>query len=140
MQYKKYNINNIDIYSIKTDKFKSIYISTVLLNEFKKEYLTKNFVLRRLLTTSSEKLKNEVEVSKKVLELYNAGIVISNGFDNNVITTNIDMEVLEDKYTENGLLENALNYYFDTIFNPNIIDNKFEENNYNLVIESIIDN
>lgn len=137
MNYKKYDLDDICIHFINTDKFKSIYISTVLMNEFKKEDLTRNFVLRKLLTTSSKNLKNEVEVTKKVCELYNSGIVISNTNVNNVITTNIDMEVLEDKYTEDGLLENALNYYFDSIFNPNIIDNKFEESNYNLVIDSI---
>ena len=49
------------------------------------------------------------------------------------------MEVLEDKYTEVGLFYNALDYYFDTIFNPNIIDGKFEKNNYDLVIKSIKD-
>ena len=137
MNYKKYDLDNIPIHFIKTDKFKSIYISTVLINEFQKENLTKNFVLRRLLITSSEKLKNEVEVTKKVCELYNSGIVISNTLCNNTIVTNIDMEILEDKYTENGLLKNALSYYFDTIFYPNIKDNKFEESNYNIVIDSI---
>ena len=60
MDYKKYDLDNISIHFIKTDKFKSIYISTVLINEFKKENLTKNFVLRKLLTTSSKNLKNEV--------------------------------------------------------------------------------
>ena len=137
MNYKKYDLDNISIHFIKTDKFKSIYISTVLINEFKKENLTKNFVLRKLLTTSSKKLKNEVEVTEKVCELYNSGIVISNSCVNNVITTSIDMEVLEDKYTEKGLVENALTYYFDSLFNPNIENNKFEESNYNLAIDFV---
>ena len=137
MDYKKYDLDNISIHFIKTDKFKSIYISTVLINEFKKENLTKNFVLRKLLTTSSKNLKNEVEVTEKVCELYNSGIVISNTCVNNVITTSIDMEVLEDKYTEDGLVKNAINYYFDSLFNPNIKDNKFEEFNYNLAVDFV---
>ena len=136
MQYKKHNIDGIDIHIIKTNKFKSIYISTVLINKFKKENLTNNFVLRKLLTTSSKKLKNEIEVTRKVSELYNSGIVISNDVVNETITTNFDMEVLEDKYTEDGLLENALNYYFDTILYPNIINDEFEKENFDLAIKT----
>ena len=137
MKYTKYELDNLDVHFIKTDKFKSIYISMVLINEFNKENLTKNFILRKLLTTSSKNLKNEIEVTTKVCDLYNSGIVISNNLVNNVITTNIDMEVLEDKYTEDGLLKKALDYYFDTIFNPNIIDGKFEKSNYDLVIKNV---
>ncbi len=137
MKYTKYELDNLDVHFIKTDKFKSIYISMVLINEFNKENLTKNFILRKLLTTSSKNLKNEIEVTTKVCDLYNSGIVISNNLVNNVITTNIDMEVLEDKYTEDGLLNKALDYYFDTIFNPNIIDGKFEKSNYDLVIKNV---
>lgn len=137
MKYKKYECNGYTIHLLKTNKFKSIFLSLVLINEYKKESLIKNFVLRKLLTSSSKNLKNEIEVSKKVCDLYNSGISISNDVYNNTITTNIDMEVLEDKYTEEGLFKKALDYYFDTIFNPNIIDGKFEKNNYDLAIKSI---
>ena len=136
MEYREYKLDEYNLHFLKTDKFKSIYISTVFINKFNKENLTKNFILRKLLTSSSKKLKNETEVTKKVSELYNSGLSISNDVINNTITTNFDMEALEDKYTEDGLLENALNYYFDTIFYPNIIDNKFEKTNYDLAINN----
>ena len=137
MKYKKIELDNYTVHLMNTNKFKSTFISLVLINDFKKESLIKNFILRKLLTTSSKSLKNEVEVTKKVCDLYNSGISISNNIINNVISTNIDMEVLQDKYTEDGLFYNALDYFFDCIFNPNIIDGKFEKNNYELVIKSI---
>lgn len=137
MKYKKIELDNYNIHLMKTDKFKSTFISLVLINEYNKDYLLKNFVLRRLLTTSSKNLKDETEVTKKVCELYNSGITISNSILNKTISTRFDMEVLDDKYTENGLFYNALDYFFDSIFNPNIINGKFEKNNYDLVIKSI---
>ena len=137
MEYKKIKLDNYNVYLMKTDKFKSVFISLVLINEFKKESLIKNFVLRKLLTTSSKNLKDEIEVTKKVCSLYNSGILISNSTINNVISTSFDMEVLEDKYTEEGLFYNALDYFFDSIFNPNIVNGSFEKNNYDLVIKSI---
>lgn len=136
MNYKKYEFDSYNVHFIKTDKFKSIFVSLVFINEFKKENLTKNFILRRLLTISSKKLKNEVEVSREVSRLYNSGLAVSNDIVGDTISTSFDMEVLEDKYTEKGLLKNALNYFFDTIFNPNIEDGKFEEKNYDIVINN----
>lgn len=139
MKYKKIELDNYDLHLMKTDKFKSTFVSLVLVNEFKKESLLKNFILRKLLITSSKNLKDETEVTKKVCELYNSGISVSNSIPNNVISTNFDMEVLQDKYTEDGLFYNTLDYFFDTIFNPNIINGKFEKNNYDIVMNSIQD-
>ena len=44
MEYKKYKFDGYTVHFLKTDKFKSIYVSTTLINEFKKENLNKNFV------------------------------------------------------------------------------------------------
>ena len=137
MEYKTIKLNNYYVHLINTKKFKSTFISLVLLNDFDKDNLLKNLILRKLLTTSSKNLKNEVEVTKKVCNLYNSGICITNSIVNNVISTNIDMEVLNDKYTEEGLLFKALDYFFESVFEPNIIDDKFEKSNYELVLKSV---
>ena len=50
MDYKEYEFDNYTVHFIKTDKFKSTFVSMVLINDFKEESLIKNFVLRRLLT------------------------------------------------------------------------------------------
>lgn len=137
MEYKKYDYENYSVHFLKTTDFKSIFVSLFLINDFNKENLTKNFLLRKLLTFSSKNLKDEQEVIRKVYELYNAGIFISNDICNNVITTSFEIEILEDKYTEDGLTKRALEYFFDTIFNPNIIDGKFEKNNYELALKAV---
>lgn len=139
MDYKEYKFDNYTVHFIKTDKFKSTFLSLVLINDFKEESLIKSFVLRKLLTASSKNLKDEVEIARKVYDLYNAGVVISNNICNNVITTNFDIEILQDKYTEEGLTKKAIDNFFDFIFNPNIVNGEFEEKNYNLVITSIKD-
>lgn len=132
MQYKVYKYDDYNIHVLNTNKFKSIIVSLTLVNELSKEALTKSALLRKLLTTSSEKYKNETEVVKKVYDLYNSSIVISNEIYNNSILTIFETEFLEDKYTEEGLGEKALEFYFDMIFRPNIINGKFEEGNFKL--------
>lgn len=139
MEYKKYEYGNYNIHLLKTDKFKSILVSMILINDFKKESLTKNALIRRLLTTSTKDLKDETEVLKKEYDLYNSNVFISNTVYNNVITADFSIEILEDKYTEDGLLKKALDYFFDKIFNPNIVDGKFEKNNYELAVKSLND-
>lgn len=139
MEYKKYEYGNYNIHLLKTDKFKSILVSMILINDFKKESLTKNALLRRLLTTSTKDLKDETEVLKKEYDLYNSNVLISNTVYNNIITTDFSIEILEDKYTEDGLLKKALDYFFDKIFNPNILDGKFDKNNYELAVKSLND-
>lgn len=137
MEYKKYEYDNYIVHLLKTDKFKSIFVSLFLINKFEKESLTKNSLLRGLLTSSSKSLKNETEVLKKEYDLYNSNVCISNNIYNNVITTDFNIDFLEDKYTEEGLMKKALDYFFDKIFIPNIKDGKFEETNYDLAVKSL---
>lgn len=137
MEYKKYEYDNYTVHFFKTDKFKSIFVSMILSNEFTKESLTKNALLRRLLTGSSKNYKNEIEMVRKVYSLYNAGLYIENVLHNNVVFTDFSIEFLEDKYTEEGFLSNALEYYFDTIFNPNVENGKFESKNFRIAKKSL---
>lgn len=137
MEYKIYKYDNYNIHVLNTNKFKSIVVALTLVNELNKENITKGALLRKLLTTSSEKYKNETEVAKKVYDLYNSSVILSNEIYNNAILTTFEIEFLEDKYTEDNLEENALEFYFDTIFKPNIIDNKFEEENFKLAKKSL---
>lgn len=138
MDYKVYEYDNYNIHVLSTDKFKSTIVSLTLVNEFKKENLTKNALLRRLLTSSSGSLKNQTEVYKKSYELYNTDFSVINELYNNAILTIFDIEFLEDKYTEDGLQDKALSHYFDMIFNPNIINGKFEESNFKLAKKSLL--
>ena len=137
MEYKLYEYDNYSIHVLNTDKFKSIIVALTLVNEFEKENLTKNALLRKLLTTSSASLKNQTEVTKKYYDLYGSSFSISNELYNNAVLTIFDIEFLEDKYTEDGLCKDALDHYFDMIFNPNIIDGKFEEENFKLAKKSL---
>ena len=138
MNYKKYEYEDYTIHFFKTDKFKSIMVSLILINEFDKISLTKNALLRRLLTGSSKNYKNETEVIKKIYSLYNSGVYIENSFQNNVVSTDISIEFLEDKYTEEGMLKKTLDYYFDVIFNPNVINNEFEHKNFCIAKKSLL--
>ncbi len=139
MEYKKYEYDNYTVHFFNTNKFKSIMISLILMDEFTKESLTKSALLRRLLTSTNSKFKTETEMIRNSYDLYNSFVGIENILHNNVITTDFFMEFLEDKYSETGLLEKALDHYFNTIFMPNIENGRFESNNFKLAKKSLQD-
>ena len=132
MEYKKYEYDNYTVHFFNTDKFKSILLSTIFINEFTKESLTKSALLRRLLTNTNGILKTETDMVKMSYNLYNSYVGIENILHNNVLSTDFFMEILEDKYSEPGLLEKALDHYFNTMFIPNVENGKFDSNNFKL--------
>ena len=139
MEYKKCEYDNYTVHFFNTDKFKSILLSTIFINEFTKESLTKSALLRRLLTNTNGILKTETDMVKMSYNLYNSYVGIENILHNNVLSTDFFMEILEDKYSEPGLLEKALDHYFNTMFIPNVENDKFDSNNFKLAKKSLSD-
>ena len=97
MEYKKYEYDNYTVHFFNTDKFKSILLSTIFINEFTKESLTKSALLRRLLTNTNGILKTETDMVKMSYNLYNSYVGIENILHNNVLSTDFFMEIIEYK-------------------------------------------
>lgn len=56
MQYKKYNIKGNEIYLIKTNKYKTITIDTLLINEYDKSEITKYKFLSNYMSRCTKKI------------------------------------------------------------------------------------
>lgn len=137
MDYKLYEYENYSIHTVNTKKFKSIVVILTFLNEFDRDNLSKNALLRKLLTSSNKFIKNESEMIRKQYDLYNSSLAIGNESYNNSILTIFDIEFLEDKYTEDGLAKKVIDHFYNCIYNPNIIDGKFEPQNYEFALKSL---
>ena len=87
MEYKKYEYDNYTVHFFNTDKFKSILLSTIFINEFTKESLTKSALLRRLLTNTNGILKTETDMVKMSYNLYNSYVGIENILNNKLCLT-----------------------------------------------------
>ncbi len=137
MNYKKIEEKNYDIFLIKTDKFKTINISTVLINDYKKSEITKEKFISEFLINSNNLAKDEVSMSKKYMELYEPNISIIDFFSDKhhkIYSTTF----LNEKYTEKGMSKKTIDFYYNILFNPNIDDNKFNENNFNIIKNKMI--
>ena len=118
---------------IKTDKFKSTSIEVIFGNEIKKENITINNFLSSILTYTSKKYNTKVKYARKIEDLY-ATVISSNTYRvGNVLNMDFNLKVLDDKYTEDGLFNEAIEFLYETIFNPNVKNGLFDEDSFNVI-------
>ena len=136
MRYKKIKNNNYDIYLLKTNKFKTITISTVVINKYKKSDITKERLISNYLLNSNNNFKNEVLLSKEYMKLYDPRIGILDIFRDLHLKV-FNMTFLNEKYTEKGMDKKTIDFYYDFIFNPNVENNEFDSSQLKIVKKSL---
>ena len=150
MQEKVVDIKKgVKLHLIKNDKFKTNLISVFITRELNRQEVTKNALIPAILRRGTENLKTQEEINKQLENMYGANFNcgIEKTGDNHVIKFYI--EALNDNFISDteSLVQNSINTLFDIVFNPFIIDNKFnseyvdgEKNNLKQIIDSKIDN
>lgn len=133
MKYVKKDFGSYKLHMIKTNKFKTIKIRISFRNQIKKDEITMRNILSHMLTYSSNKYKTKRDLIIEAQNLYDASIYVGNSRHGNYINTNINLTVLNDKYTEEGNYKNSLYFLKELIYNPNVSDNKFDEEVLNIV-------
>ena len=147
MKYIKYDMSGYSLHIIETNKFKTININLNIKRESKKEEITLRDLLINTLIDSSKKFPTRKEIEIETEELYGLGLNINlvNSGKCNLISLN---EVfLNNKYIDDDILERAISYLNEIVFNPNVEDNEFNIDSFNLAkrivknnIESLKDN
>lgn len=127
MKYIEKDLGSYKLHMIKTDKFKTIKIRISFRNQIKKEEITMRGILSNILTYSSKKYQTKRDLIIESQNLYNASIYIGNSRYGNYINTDINLTVLNDKYTENGNYKNALYFLKEIIYNPDVSNNQFND-------------
>ena len=136
MRYKKIEKNNYEIYLLKTNKFKTIIISTVVINKYKKSDITKERLISNYLLNSNNNFKNEVLLSKEYMKLYDPRIGILDIFRDLHLKV-FNLTFLNEKYTEKGMDKKTIDFYYDFIFNPNVENNEFDPSQLKIVKKSL---
>lgn len=133
MIYKKYKNENYNLYTIKTDKFKSCLMEVVFSKPLDKSKVTMdNFLVENLGYTCKKypKRKNMVE---KLEDLYAASCYSVTTKVGNVLFSNFILEFLDPKYCDKNYLKDVLELPFEMIFNPNITNNEFDIKTFNII-------
>lgn len=147
MKYTKIKNNGYNLHIIKTDKFKTITIQVNFKRELVKEEITNRNMLVNILCESNSVYKSRRELDIATEELYNLVYSSSNYISGKYSVMALEFAFLNEKYTEKGMLEEAIEFLYNIIFKPDVINDEFNLDSYNICynvlkdrIESIKEN
>ena len=138
MTYKTYNCNTFNVYTLKTDRFKTCHMEIMFSKKINKDTVYEDNFLCDMLCESS-KLYNSKELSIHLEELYKTifyGVTSKTG---TYLNTTFILDFINPEYIdEKDYLENVLKLPFDIIQNPNVTNEEFDLNSFNIVKKKIM--
>ena len=131
MSYNKVILKNgITFHNINSNKFKTNLCAVFLTFPITFENATKDTLIALMLKRGSKNLKTREEITSKLAELYGAEFDsgIDKSGDNHVLK--FYLESLNEEYLpkKENLLEKSIEVLLDIVFNPNVENDKFNEN------------
>lgn len=140
MQYTKKDLGSYNLHLINTDKFKTITTRIVFHTPIIRDEITKRVVLSDILLQSTNKYDSKRSLTIEAEDLYSVDVATNNQRLGNYIFTGINMQCLNDKYTEEGNFEKSLAFLSEIVFNPDIENKAFKKEKldlakYNTVVQ-----
>ena len=135
MEYKKIDKTSYNLHLIKTDCFKTLSIRICFRDEIKKDKTTIRNMLTNYMTYSTTNYPSKRDLVLKTQDLYALSIYTKCYRSGRFNVTNFYLSLLNEKYTEPGMLEESIKLLADIIFNPNFKD----ENKYNEIYKFLYD-
>ena len=133
MDQKCIKLKNMDLYFVKTDRFKSIDVEIFFCGDVSKEEITWRNCLMDILLYANNNYPSKRALSLRTEELYSLYLHTSNmRFGNNLISK-IGISFLNPKYTEDGMLQESLNLLHDVIFSPLVNNEHFNKEYLELI-------
>lgn len=134
MEYKKYEYPSFNLYTVKTNRFKTVQMEVIFRDEIGDESLLTKTFLADIMTDCSSKYKSRKEVVKKLEEFYQASFYGITNKMGNVMMTSFVFSFLNPSFVnEKNYLENVVKLPLEMILNPAIISSEFDIKNFNIV-------
>lgn len=133
MEYQKKDLGSYQLQMIKTDKFKTITVRVTFRKPIEKEEITIRNFLCDMLTLSTKDYPTKRLLAKKAQDLYAAHVSSTNYRLGNYINSNFYLKILNEKYSEPGMLEKSMTFFRDLLFRPNVENRKFDTQSFQIV-------
>jgi len=128
MEYKKIDLGSYNLHLIKTNRFKTMTVRVCLRDKIVKEEITLRNFLSSFLTYSTDTYKTKRELVKHAQDLYAVNVYTKTYRSGSFNMVNFFLSSLNEKYTEEGMLEKGIEFLSDVIFHPNFNDyDKYKE-------------
>lgn len=134
MEYKTYEYPSFNLYTVKTNRFKTVQMEIIFRDEVKKDEMLAKTFLADIMTDCSQNYKSRKEVVKKLEELYQASFYGVTNKVGSLMMTSFVLSFLNPKYvSDDNYLDEVLYLPFDMILNPFITAQEFDIKNFNIV-------
>lgn len=133
MKYLKKDLGAYRLHLIQTDKFKTITVRVAFRSPVVKEEITMRNILCNMFLQSSKNYENKRALTIKAQDLYAADIQTYNTRLGNYNNLDLYLSVLNDRYTEKGNFGEALKFFSEIIFNPDVTNKKFNKEKLEIV-------
>lgn len=133
MKYVKKVIGSYNLHMIHTDRFKTVNIELIFSNQIKKEEITMTNFLASILAYSTKKYPTKNSLAVKMQDLYAVRIFPSCYRIGNLYNIDFNISMLDEKYSEKGMLDETLELLKSIVFDPNVENNSFDLDSFNVV-------
>ena len=135
MDVIKKKINGVDITYIDIDKFKSVCGLICFKTKYEESMIVTRNYIKGLLIHSTKKYPTNRDLNINCLENYDAYYASNLRCDGNYLTNMFLFRFLDDRYIDEKIISDSLDTFNEIIFNPNVLDNKFNENEFKLAYQ-----
>ena len=138
MKYKKYELNNYNLYTIYTDRFKTINFRVNIRFPYEKECDKYFPMLWRMLIRTSSKYDSLKEINRACARVYDPYFSVRTIESGREIILSLSGSFINEKYTEENMNEENIKFLIPFLFNPKIIDGGFDPEIFKLEKEKLI--
>ena len=136
MKYKKKDCGSFNLHMIKTSKFKTTTISIIFRSLLDKEEITIRNFLSDILVYSTKKYPKRIDLKKYEQDLYSLEVGSKCYRLGRFYNTEFNINFLNEKYIDDDISVESIEFLRDLIFNPNVNNNSFDNISFSIVKES----
>ena len=134
---KKIALDNYNLHIIKLETFKNVTINIRFKNVYEREMIPALDLLANILTFTNKKYNKREDFVNKEVDLYDLDVNSSFYTKGNNNFFNIRTTMLNEKYTEKGMFNKVLEFIKEVVYEPNIVNNKFDTESFNIIKRDI---
>ncbi len=132
MDYKLFKYNNINVHTVRTDKFKNCSIEVMFRNKMDIDKITSLNMLIDTMTYSCKKYPTRRDLAIAMENLYSTSIRGGSTRLGNYLFTSFVVDFLNPKYCDDNYLNDVLDLFHEVLFNPNIENKEFDKRSFNI--------
>ena len=136
MIYKSYKRNSYNIYTIKTDKFKTCHMEIIFRNNITKEEITKRSLLTEILVENTSKYNTRRKMIIELENLYNSYFYSITNRVGSSILTSFCFDFINPKLV-NEKIDEFIKFPLNAILNPNISNDEFDITTFEYIKERV---